>query len=1676
MNVAFSNLPRIGNTINFNFKDWEKNGKELTTSPFHSSITHLRKLLEWKCLLTNQYEIPPEIRQNFLSRVNFFFQKISSEDDSVERENFINVLVIYTLFRDFSIQIKMGDDWIVQCLKIPHLKLLLDISSLDFFAQPLKTSLDKQQLLDKLIKISKDHQVSISGFSIFIYMENYFRSLMNNQDPCCTFSFDKSTMIRILNNFLKYPKFLSSLKDQKPYELFEKNINLLSNPKFREKITFFAQEIMEVKNNKLKNESSKTEIVGYHPNSSNCSDLAISEILSRLDKGKQLSFDLKMEIMRFKRPWEFIFIFNLIKNFPEINEETLQLILNLTHSFNKYILFSSLEDLLNKTQDRFWDLIKTKSDLEDLQKIIFLFDRDFDIIQFNFQIVYMALVFIKKMPKGVENNAGLLNLIMKILDTGVHFPEESEHLEEIFKLLPQNHMTIGHGEGVFFLFEFSIKEGLPNLSFNLTEVFFTIWNFFQENLSEGVSDLDRPHLLFQSKSFLTTIISQPNETKRGMSLASWFVSVFCQEYPVQIKLLYQFYLFNFLTWQCHLLPQFQPYLKLLEKQELNVIQAEKINAILKLITFYEFFFKENGNIQFLDKFTGLLEEIHSLEHIELMLSLVTFQISKEQAIDSRNEYVLIDLANLFEIFKLIPDNKKYVFVKYWKINRQKFEKLLFDLDNSRDIIQKYCVQLDNEIEFALIISLFMDNQLEVTTNKNIFDYIEDNIVIPLKNNQLLELFAEINFSFDISLFKTIGLHKIIDFLVKKRHFLTRSYPEKQLLDIWLLILTNPSNSEEWKNSFAQLPNLLTPSAILLYIKILESFYISNRQTKSIIQEGNIFFENLMKLNLKNEDFEVLMSLNSVIFEEILQNNPYFVNILKDLEFFNIRSVEERIIFIEIISGVDFQNALSFKTCVNKFLKEGDKEFIRLFNHPYTVFKEGKLFIPAFLNNAKSLFTKTPSLVNYLRRFSLRKEYEFHDLHINALIAYNMEIDSSRLLIEFIKNNLIGFSIRKSFYDLLCQLKDISLFECLQEIIFCLPQEKKSPFLIEIITYKCMPSTIEEFTIWKEFVQKVNLKEFDTKQLISILKFSALIPNIEDLKTFFTMHHHLGDGFYSKVKTLSLTIKGEEIKNLLSAYYQLYLVFPQKKIDAIFLFLPPSQRIHLCTEIFQIFEKCSDQTKDKFFELIPLLPIKELETLLDVNSNRTVNELLIEHPSIREKIAKHILFIFDQFIADVRYMELFSTFIIQNFDFFGLMDREDVLLKGVEINSFSSREINNPKNPYSVHKFISQHESITHLIPFISEGEKIPGLPPESLPLAINIDGFRMLAKERYTAEMLPKTVSEKSFSILCESFTNRLNAFKIEEKEIVLKYMKDSYEKTFFEMLNFIKANSYLYIKILGVPRVDGQKISRTVYEGHEILEWIQESDTSIPKNEYLSEQESRLMRFLDALQYCGEGQEEGIHRFHHQVFAFSGHLNKINEQERILDFLSDIIFRAQDGLFASPSLHQELGHDSNHTQITHSAVFLKNLFSDQVGYPYKRKLDVFTNTIPDSYFKLDTKFMLKTFYRLLPPKTIFDIVLGAIAESFKNKNAGGLSFMDIQRFLESMHANVGGDWIYQYVAFNEHLEPVGITAFCAKEILSFANLVIEVPEAIVSTPQNKEPSQDCEHIHKKHKVKEKNL
>ncbi len=1345
MNVKFS-LSTNGETSVFKFQDWQKQGYDLIRTPFHASMEHLKKLLQWKNAYTSQITLDLQVRKECLSKADQFFKKISSENFSIKDYGiFSNSLILFILFKDFSFSLEKGNEWMMNALEeiLPRIRLFQDIASLDLFSQSINTKAEQIELVNKIIKIAIDNEIRVIDIEGFIYLDNYYRSLFENKEPCVYIAINEYHETFFTRKEKKYNDIILYLNQDVISSIFAKNIKLIATLDFNEKIGSFTQEITSSVNSKQNNEIAKVKLITYNPQSpSYCFDLVISEILKRLDKKEiQTSFDLNLEIAGFKKPWEYISLFKLINKFDVIDFETIKLIVKVSRLINNYLLFYSIEEVFNENE--FWSLIKLKSDLEVLQKIFSVFDENFDYSRFRFNTFYVFLLFINKTKcLGFERNKKLIShFFNRIISIA-----QSKLMENMIQSLPNGSLSVGQSQ--VFIVIYDLFESQEKVNFlvskneysNLIKVFPELWNFFQENSSEGISDEIRSHLYPQWESFIESLINQPNEAKRKMALSS-FISHSWQKIQPHNKLLGKFYLYQILTNEY---PSLQ-FLSSFSEETACLLQIKKIVIILDLVVFYQ-----NRYFQFIDKFISLLN-VH-VDHMQLLVSLVMFHFPKNESLNSDDS--LSDLSQLVKIFQLIPNDKKTEFVNFWKTKEQEI-----------------------------------------------------------------------------------------------KHY------------------------------------------------------------------------------------------TSII------------------------------------------------------------EFLTLFS------KEGILL------------------------------------------------------------NTIEFGVL--FYELLTQVNDLTILKGLQTTISLLPPEKKSVFLEKIIYDKCIPTKIDAFVAWNELLQNKNLEELDGSQILSLLNFNELIPDIIDIKEFFKTHQ-LDHRFYLKMKSLSTFINKEDLKAFIESFYQLHLIYPNTRIVLLLALVPADRRINTCISLVDLIKNCSNSTKIHCGELLPFLSLEDLKSIIDLDFKGTLPELMLEHTFIKEKISIHTLSIFDQFINNAQHMMVLSKYIIQNFHQIGLVEDSDLVLKAVEINSVvNPQEINNPKNPYKVHQFIAEKLKMDQLIPFVSEGEKILGLDP-NISFGINIEGFRALIKERYTTDMLPKTVSEQSFIKLCGNFTDRINTLETKKKEALLKYMKDSYEKNFFEMFDFIKANPYLYVKVLRIPRSGNQVIDRTVYYAHEILEWIQNSNTGI--NENLSEQESRLMFFLSFLQYCGEGQKEGIYKFYHQVFSLSGHLSE-DKQKKILDFVADIVFIAQTDTIANPILHQRLGHDSNMEQLIHSSKFLKNLYHEQIGYPHTGSLDLFTRTIPDSYFKLDTRFVLKTFYQICSCQFFFNKAMERVELSFKSKGAGGLTFMDILGFLESIGLNTGEGWVYHYIVFNDNFVPIGITALCAKTVFSFANLIVEVSKGDMHTLlQDKDLDNNYQHINKKHK------
>lgn len=426
------------------------------------------------------------------------------------------------------------------------------------------------------------------------------------------------------------------------------------------------------------------------------------------------------------------------------------------------------------------------------------------------------------------------------------------------------------------------------------------------------------------------------------------------------------------------------------------------------------------------------------------------------------------------------------------------------------------------------------------------------------------------------------------------------------------------------------------------------------------------------------------------------------------------------------------------------------------------------------------------------------------------------------------------------------------------------------------------------------------------------------------------------------------------------------------------YLPPN----LCTPYFidtfyrQLVYVQGSEKNDTLASFLLTIPPEFYKEVLEIDFNDELNILKHYFQTFFEKIPAdvkeaHI----KKMLTSITHPSIVKNLAIaikDNLGVFGIKpDTEvhDYVISAAHVSSYDQQEKH--LNPYRIHDYLSS---------------VVPSEPFAEIPLAVEELGDKkvsinlpFLQKQAewpgYLAKDIPKDVPVTALNDLFGKIETRLNGLSEEERT---KVLEDIYEISELKSAGVEGIFKYLKDNLLKspyIPALMGDEknpdnvIRKEKYYLYCVLRSILDESNEIQPGERLTPQERSFLTMASMIQFCDEGQYDGVTRCFKlldekykmgAVADVRGNLQKLTENS---------IQKTLGGIAEDTALLKQLAQNEKLAQINHTVNYVLNRFGRQIGLKHEIRFDFHTHVLNPALIDRSADSALPLIFAKITPK-----------------------------------------------------------------------------------------------------------
>ena len=351
----------------------------------------------------------------------------------------------------------------------------------------------------------------------------------------------------------------------------------------------------------------------------------------------------------------------------------------------------------------------------------------------------------------------------------------------------------------------------------------------------------------------------------------------------------------------------------------------------------------------------------------------------------------------------------------------------------------------------------------------------------------------------------------------------------------------------------------------------------------------------------------------------------------------------------------------------------------------------------------------------------------------------------------------------------------------------------------------------------------------------------------------------------------------------------------------------------------------------------------------------------------------------------------AKFITKYQDELQLHDEHQVMQHAIDI--LASKNIEEKKNPFALYKKLKQLKKEPST--FCPTSQEVAGYTT-----AFCLASFRQSAFS-ISREELPSNVIVDSWQSLINRLEDKMNSNEQAQAEVSI------YGTSWDTLWNQCFSDVYLSTLL----QSSSATVSVIEAKWRAILQSILEQDKTILEGKVFSAQEEVLIKTAMTIQACKGGKQEGIATLYRLLDPKYRYLAKGFETGDVKKDAAFAFIAAQvEQLFANQcsgtnALMQELTNMQDIEQISHQAIYLKNMIAPVIGLYHEVCFDRHTTVLYDSLVEKAREELLEAFFRHMTPQ----VVVTHLVSMTNEKSAASLFKRHLSAFIDILEENK--DW-----------------------------------------------------------------
>jgi hypothetical protein len=406
-------------------------------------------------------------------------------------------------------------------------------------------------------------------------------------------------------------------------------------------------------------------------------------------------------------------------------------------------------------------------------------------------------------------------------------------------------------------------------------------------------------------------------------------------------------------------------------------------------------------------------------------------------------------------------------------------------------------------------------------------------------------------------------------------------------------------------------------------------------------------------------------------------------------------------------------------------------------------------------------------------------------------------------------------------------------------------------------------------------------------------------------------------------------------------------------------------------------------KQEVFKLFSkVIPDRDLDFLFRVCLDSTTpsfDEIFLiftTDPAVKDRMTAYFGEILET--TDLELAKQIARVILHATSLLGLSDDEPLRQRAYAAY-LATQDDRSPLNPYRIFSILSQNEELlAQSFPvIITPEEQIDDFKVKIIP-----EAFQLLDNPVYTKDQIPLGVTKEKLQELFSNLELRRLALTEDERAELDSKVQESFGISF----SYAKKNLTESLDIkrwLDEPTAHPDSISITSLRLYQILSFLtsdQLSDRVDPETK-LTEREYALLSASASIQACQIGKSEGIAIYCRTVLPQAFRSDAIAETTSSEETLKLLIKKAAaDYLFSQLSedtlmLRGLIGLTTPVSQVSHQALFIKNMIGKLIGLDHKLTFDPYTHVLYRQLATVNPTTLLSNLYQLFLPKTLVKLV-----------------------------------------------------------------------------------------------------